>query len=116
MNMIVGVGPNQVQIPVRFSEKTVAEILDELRIICDVNQIVLYVRRQEETYASFEVWYLDYHLNRDASDQERKDFEWRADIVQKYFFKSYYGGCGDCDSFYIKEVPLDKPFINWDLD
>jgi len=32
------------------------------------------------------------------------------------FFKSYYGGCGECNDFTLIEVEQGKPFIAWNLD
>ena len=32
------------------------------------------------------------------------------------YYTGYYGGCGECTSFEIKEVEEGVPFVRWDLD
>jgi hypothetical protein len=51
-----------------------------------------------------------YHEPREDEKGNRLPIFWDA------FFKSYYGGCGDVDSFSIKEIEVGKPLLRWDLD
>lgn len=38
-----------------------------------------------------------------------------GEIAEK-LFKSYYGGCGECYAYTLKEVEEDSVFVGWDLD
>lgn len=31
-------------------------------------------------------------------------------------FTNYYGGCGHAGAFELKPLPMDQPFLAWDLD
>lgn len=39
-----------------------------------------------------------------------------ADSDLSAFYTDYYGGCGECWKFEIREVKEGKPFVVWDLD
>jgi hypothetical protein len=43
------------------------------------------------------------------------DDEGAAQVYDEVFTR-YYGGCGEAYSFALVDVPVNKPFIGWDLD
>lgn len=36
--------------------------------------------------------------------------------IAKQFYTEYYPGCGDCYRFILKEIQPGQPFVSWNLD
>jgi hypothetical protein len=40
-----------------------------------------------------------------------------ADLLHKFFLNgSYYGGCGDCHHLELRKIEEGQPIVGWDLD
>ena len=50
----------------------------------------------------------------DNVEDENGDYE-NPELV-KHFYTHYYGGCGECWAFEVREVEEGKPFCEFDLD
>lgn len=36
--------------------------------------------------------------------------------LQKVLFSKYYGGCGEATAFELRPLPINTPFLEWNLD
>lgn len=103
---LVGLGPNDVEITsLIFSTKEAAvqfitPLLGEPSERTD--------RRSKATQLFWE-----------APDWEKEkddEYEWLPDARITKFYNHYYGGCGECWGFILKEVQEGQPFVGFDLD
>lgn len=91
ISVVVGIGPNDVTIPLLVFPDTDAAIARLTELGVDV---------QERSWAN---------LNESELEEE-------VSPLRDGLFTGYYGGCGDCYAIRIKEVEFGVPFVNWNLD
>lgn len=93
MFMIMAYGSNDIAFPIYFSE--------------DENKLKTLLKKtfpDARFKSNDKVVYLDDY----AEDDEYEGWE--------KILKNYYEGCGGICILKIKKVPVNKPFIDWDLD
>jgi hypothetical protein len=97
--VLVGLGPNNVEIPALiFGSKEAANKFCERFI--DIR-----IREDDTTWypIDFLVGSKDYNEETDEDDSRK-------------FYTHYYDGCGACYGFELRKVEEGKPFVQWDLD
>lgn len=96
--LLVGVGANQIKIPCVVFPNFDAGMEHVKGILgSPTAQEIVEENRVAEWDVNFE----------DDGEQER---------LSEKFFKSYYGGCGECYSLILREADFGVPLVGWDLD
>lgn len=104
--VIIGLGPNDVAIPLLIfenKEKAFDFIKNDLKL-----------ELSEDKNGNF---YCDIDLESKTEEQENDD-NYVNPLCRKLFSDdgNYYGGCGECDCLIIKEIEFGKPIVIWNLD
>ena len=103
MYIVVALGPNDVEVPcLWFSTREVA--LDYLLPLLGPPD------GGPDCWANFDLE-PKYNPAKKGTDDEYD----RSPLIPK-FFTGYYGGCGECWCFTLKEVAEATPFVRFDLD
>lgn len=95
--VLVGEGANDVMIPALIFG---ANLTDALARCCDLFKHEPKVH-EEESGTEYR-W---------CDEEEGVTHE----VIEK-IYTSYYGGCGECYAFTLKQVEEGKPFVCWNLD
>jgi len=109
VTVLIGLGPNRVKVPCLIfpdmeTGKTYMENHSEFVARVKQTDTGIYYRVRAEKVDIWEGHQLQVAQNGQVQDPP------------KAFFTSYYGGCGECLSFLLKEVEFGKPFVPFDLD
>lgn len=96
---LIAHGPNDLQVPCMF-----------FNTLEDAAQYLTNHGVEKSEKWGYEIPNSAYHQHQEDDEGNRLPSFWDA------FFTSYYGGCGDVDSFSIKEIEIGKPTLRWDLD
>jgi hypothetical protein len=91
---------------------------------------IMLFKTKEEAYAKLEscgnlltmkknksgntYWELNQDVANGDDDSEEDSEEGNSGIDQLLI--SYYGGCGEIDNFYVREISYGEKFASWDLD
>lgn len=97
--MLMAYGPNDLQIPCRlFLDREQAEAFIRTWMTST------FVHLWEGAPPGRRVWRVN-----DPEDAAEAGF-------YTAIFTAYYGGCGEATAFEILEVPVNAPFLKWNLD
>lgn len=103
--VIIGVGPNKVEIPliVMESRQKAIDFLESLGL-------------QKSPHIS-EFGENAYEIDLEGRDDDLDESPERLKLVNALFKDGdYYGGCGECYVLKIQDIEFGKPMVGWDMD
>lgn len=105
--MLVAYGPNRVEVPCRLfeSKQQGQEFIQELAA-------------KYPTLVTISRKGIGFDIDADEIGNQRDDDGQSpvGDALMDALFTHYYGGCGEAYSFNLVDVPVNAPFVAFDLD
>jgi hypothetical protein len=108
VSVLIGIGDNDVKIPGLIFQEPLEEAKDIVEKLLGIKGVEI----KEQGHFS-DILVGDYVFKLPTPPED--EIHGYVNPITKVYV-DYYGGCGECHAFLLREVPFATPFVSWDLD